>query len=67
MTTIWSKATKNAADFTKRVKNFLVYFWGTDDGKYVVSDTGLRIVFSEDLSLVGRTKNAADYTNRTKN
>jgi hypothetical protein len=67
MSTIWTKATKNASSFTQRVKNFLVYFWGTDDGKYVVSDTGLRIVFSEDLSFVGRTKNAAIYTKRTKN
>jgi len=67
MATVWSKKTKNVAEFVKRVKNFLVYFWGTDDDKYVTDHNGNKIVFSEDYSFTGRTKNAAVYTKRTKN
>jgi hypothetical protein len=67
MSTIWTKATKNASSFTQRVKNFLVYFWGNQDEDYIVDHLGRKIVFSLDYSFTGRTKNAAVYTKRTKN
>ena len=63
----WSNRVKNITDFAKRAINFLVYFWGTDEDKYVVDHSGRKIVFSLDYSFAGRTKNTADYTNRAKN
>jgi hypothetical protein len=57
MATVWSKKTKNVATWAKKVKNFLVYFWGTDEGKYVTDHNGNKIVFSEDYSFTNRTKN----------
>ena len=57
MTTIWGKATKHASTFIKRVKKFLVYFWGNQDDDYIVDHLGRKIVFSEDYSFTKRTKN----------
>lgn len=64
----WSNKIKTASTFINKVKNFLVYFWGTHDDKYVVDHNGNKIIFSDsDYSFTDRTKNASNYTNRVKN
>lgn len=64
--TTWTQITKHTTTFVNRVKNFLYYFWGTDDGKYVVDHNGNKIVFF-DNSFQQRTKNESTYSLRSKN
>jgi len=58
--------TKHTSTLVERVKKFLVYFWGTHDGKYVVDHNGNRIVFF-DNSFVNTPKNTSTLTEDIKN
>ena len=51
--------------WTNLVKNLLYYFWGTDDGKYVVDHLKRKIVFF-DYDYSNKNKQSATYTNKSK-
>ena len=61
--------------WVNRVKNFLVYFWGTHNDKYVVDHNGNKIVFFSNAFQLSTkhesnyslgTKHEANYSLRTK-
>ncbi len=61
----WNFKTINISSWGNKLKNLLIYFWGTHDDKYVVDHEGRKIVFL-DNSYTNKTKKTSSWSYKAK-